>query len=386
MVWGQISFILGVVGNIFILYSTTVHNAIKLDKMSIWIIKNLAVADICNCFLVVFPILLNQYGKLNGLIIFGETFNNVMGCYRYLFFVANLYQVNILSLNKLLRCLFPLRNMVPTKRQKLIVTMTTIFISALPMLFAVYSLKSGLTSISPFWEDQEYLGGAWIAFNVPNPSSSKNRHYTVVNLMVVCVFNALPCLTLVVINSSLVIFALLKASYTVNKMNILIVILVTIAFLISFLPFFMYNILLIIPSLQAIELTWSATYISVWINPIIYLAVNPSFKRFTAEKLSPLKKFLTSHGRNLRLLLKVGSQQPTPTSPQPTPTSQLPTLTSEQPVLCSFVTCRFLALSFTLGFYTQLHRSACPCCAVYKLLYTVYIVQYGGRCVRYLCC
>ena len=169
MVWGQISFILGVVGNIFILYSTTVHNAIKLDKMSIWIIKNLAIADICNCFLVVFPILLNQYGKLNGLIIFGETFNNVMGCYRYLFFVANLYQVNILSLNKLLRCLFPLRNMVPTKRQKLIVTMTTIFISALPTPRMQFILgKAALHIFRPFGQTRNTLGehGSHLIFQI----------------------------------------------------------------------------------------------------------------------------------------------------------------------------------------------------------------------------
>ena len=123
--WGQISFLLGVLGNIFTLYATTAHNAIKLDKMSIWIIKNLAVADICNCLLVILPILLYQYGKVSQLQIYGVKFNKIFACYRYTFLAANLLLVNILSLNKLLRCLFPLRNLVPTKRQKMFVTMTT---------------------------------------------------------------------------------------------------------------------------------------------------------------------------------------------------------------------------------------------------------------------
>ena len=56
--WEQICFILGVSGNVFVLYATIAHKAIKLDKMSIWIIKNLAVADIGNCVLVLLPILL----------------------------------------------------------------------------------------------------------------------------------------------------------------------------------------------------------------------------------------------------------------------------------------------------------------------------------------
>ena len=34
IVWGTISFTLGMMGNVFVLYATIVHNAIKLDKMS----------------------------------------------------------------------------------------------------------------------------------------------------------------------------------------------------------------------------------------------------------------------------------------------------------------------------------------------------------------
>ena len=62
--WGQICFILGTVGNIFVLYGTICHNAIKMDGTSIWIIKNLAVADICNCVLVLLPNLLTQTWEL----------------------------------------------------------------------------------------------------------------------------------------------------------------------------------------------------------------------------------------------------------------------------------------------------------------------------------
>ena len=286
--WGLISFILGVTGNIFILYATNAHNAIKLDKMSIWIIKNLAVADFCNCVLIIFPILLNQFGKVDGLIIYEETFNVIMGCYRYLFFVANLFLVNILSLNKLLRCIFPLRNLVATRRQKNMVTITTVIISIVPTCYIAYGVSEEFESISRMWAVDNYLGAAHIGKIRPvhDRISSLNL---VINRMVLIIFNAFPCLTLVVFNSSLVIFALLKTTNKVNKMNILIVILVTIAFFLSVLPHFV-NIMLEenwngTPE-EAKEVTWSVSYISTWINPIIYLAVNPSFRSFTVEKLS----------------------------------------------------------------------------------------------------
>ena len=302
--WGQISFILGVVGNVFTLYATTAHNAIKLDKMSIWIIKNLAVVDICNCFLVVFPILLNQYGKFNGLIIFGRTFNEIMGHYRYLFLVANLFLVNILSLNKLFRCLFPLRYLFPTRCQKNIVTIATVVVSMIPTLYTVYAVKTGFEKITSEWQVRNYLGAAYIG----GVKTLQNECFTsefdlVLAYVIAFVFSALPCLSLVIFNSSLVINALLKANLTVNKMNILAVILVTTGFLISFLPYFFFMVFDRISD-EADELSWSITYLSVWINPIIYLAVNPSFRRFTIERLSkvksvgPLKRTLPQNSMN----------------------------------------------------------------------------------------
>ena len=286
--WGLLSFTLGVTGNFFILYATTVHKAIKLDKMSIWIIKNLAVADICNGFLIIFPILLNQFGKIDGLIIYGETFNKIMGCYRYLFFVANLFLVNILSLNKLFRCIFPLRNLVATRRQKNMVTITTVIISVVPTCYIAYGESEDFESISRMWAVENYLGAAHIGKIRPVHERISSLNL-IINRMVLIMFNAVPCLTLVVFNSSLVIFALLKTTNKVKKMNILIVILVTIAFFISVLPHFI-NIMLEEnangTSEEVKEVTWSVSYISTWINPIIYLAVNPSFRSFTVEKLS----------------------------------------------------------------------------------------------------
>ena len=199
---------------------------------------------------------------------------------------GNLFLVNILSLNKLIRCLFPLRNLFPTRCQKNIVTIVTVVISMVPTLYTVYGVKTGFEIITSEWQVRNYLGAAYIGGVKAECFTSEFD--LVLAYAIAIVFNALPCLSLVTFNSSLVIYALLKTNLTVNKMNILAVILVTTGFLISILPYFFFMIFDGI-SHEGDELSWSIAYLSVWINPIIYLAVNPSFRRFTIERLSIVK-------------------------------------------------------------------------------------------------
>ena len=289
--WGQISFLLGVLGNIFTLYATTAHNAIKLDKMSIWIIKNLAVADICNCFLVVLPILIYQYGMITKVEAYDETFNGILAGYKYVFFVANLLLVNVLSLNKLLRCLFPLRNLVPTKRQKIKVTIAAVIFSALPAIWIAYGIEAHFLSVfqGPIRRENRYFGAAYLGI-IAYSANGMTHFQAVLNWGVILILNGLPCLTLVTINSTLVVVAVVKANSSVNKSNILTVVMVTVGFLLSVLPHFSELILVKTASSSdedvRKEITWSVAFLSTWINPFIYLAVNPSFRQFTAGFLS----------------------------------------------------------------------------------------------------
>ena len=171
IVWGTISFILGLSGNVFVLYATIVHNAIKLDKMSVWIIKNLAVADICNCVLFLLPTLLTQYGKLTGTIVFGETFYAVMACYVYSFFVSSVFLVNFLSINKFMRCMFPLRNLNCSRLQKFCVTLFTVIVSSLPILWFAYSILDGFQCLRNEWRLINYLGAGRISHTRVNKAA-----------------------------------------------------------------------------------------------------------------------------------------------------------------------------------------------------------------------
>ena len=98
--WCHVSFLLGLIGNSYVIYSTVRHNAIKLDKLSIWIIQNLAVSDLVNTVLVLIPVIISLYA--DSLWIFGDTFCELSFAYKYVGFVANVTLINALSFNKMM--------------------------------------------------------------------------------------------------------------------------------------------------------------------------------------------------------------------------------------------------------------------------------------------
>jgi hypothetical protein len=98
----------------------------------------------------------------------------------------------------------------------------------------------------------------------------------------------IPCLALIVINLTLLIFAIRAAQRKVNKMNILIVIMVTLAFVVTFTPFAVqylrygenFN-----TASRAVRTGQLICVISSFCNPFIYLATNDKFRSFTRSSL-----------------------------------------------------------------------------------------------------
>ena len=284
IIWEQICFILGIFGNSFVLYATTAHNAIRLDRMSIWIIQLLAVADWGNCFFIVLPTLITQYGKLNNTLVFGETFYIVMGCYSYAFVFANILLVNLLSLNKLIRCMFPLRSLTTSKRHKTFVVVITLVYSLLPTVWALIDLAYGFRQLDPSWRDVRYLGARdvgklYLNFYIMTYSP-------LIPYLLVVILCALPVVFLIFINSALLIFAIKRSNSTVNKSNLLVVVLVTLGFLMSYMPEILSQTLLHLSfDRKSGELGWAALFFSSWTNPLIYFFVNPTFRTFTISKV-----------------------------------------------------------------------------------------------------
>ena len=281
IIWEQISFILGIFGNSFVLYATTAHNAIRLDRMSIWIIQLLAVADLSNCFLVLLPTLITQYGKLCHTIVFGKSFYTVMGCYNYSFIVANIFLVNYLTTNKLVRCISPLRNLTPSKKQKVFVLTSIVMLSIIPLIWILFGLADGSRQLDAPSQDMNYLGARDVGrlYLIWNKTGN-----SVLLFVVIVTLSALPCLTLVIQNMVLLVFAFRRSHTKINKMNILTVICVTLMFLVSYLPEF-YSQISRTTSREYREIGWALSYLSSWTNPIIYILVNEPFRNFTKSNL-----------------------------------------------------------------------------------------------------
>ena len=108
--WSLLTAIVSLVGNYFVLVGTIQHNAIRLDKLSLVLIKNLAVSDLFNTVFVVLPGVSTLYT--------GRAFlqDNLVVCtvHSYILFlvpICNSLIVSALTLNKLLILLNPLKTL-----------------------------------------------------------------------------------------------------------------------------------------------------------------------------------------------------------------------------------------------------------------------------------
>ena len=292
LIWGHVTFTLGLSGNIFVIYATVAHKAIKLDKTSIWIINNLAVADLCNClFVVVLNIAKLHY---DGEWRLGSELCYLHAVSRHSFLVANMVLVNLLSLNKLRRCIYPLRNLHSSKVQKVFITMFAMIVSFIPVVWTIVGLQTGTMALIDKRTER--------ALNVCKAAPKDIKTLQIGQLMILTVFSAFPCLLLVITTTALMVYALRKTNRPINKWNILIVVIVTIIFLVSFIPIFVYELVGFVISKETdkvylrtnFEWVKSLVYLSTWSNPFIYLVMNKSFRDFVKQRLC-LRKSESSH-------------------------------------------------------------------------------------------
>ena len=280
LIWGQVSFLLGVCGNLLVLYATIFHNAIKLDKISTWIIKNLAVVDLCNCIFVVVPAISNQYSE--GKWVFGSGLCYINAINQYTFMIANVNLITFLSINKLLRCVYPLRNLSPSRLQRGSVTLAAFLISLIPLIWIAIGLSQNLLLLTE--NDEEIVVRTCRAYFEQTGEISAA---SIIGLAVTGVSNGLPNMVLTISTAVLLVYAIKKTNRPINKKNVLVVVSVTVIFLLSFFPFMLYMTAHLFPATfeeaylySIFEWVWSFTFLSTWSNPVIYLVMNESFRDF----------------------------------------------------------------------------------------------------------
>ena len=288
-IWIHASFIVGVFGNVFLLHATTFHRALRMDRMSVWIVQNLSLADLLHCVLVIGVVLVSS--DAGGRWVFGQEFCKLIAVYHAVFLMMNYFLLCALSSNKLLRCLFPLRYMVATKRAKITISVTSVFLSTIPTFSKftnIYITKSlrpefehGICISRPTTETRGELGAGGF-------------------LILLCLFNVLPCVILLATNIWLVAFASLKTTSTrgLNRRTILVSAIVTAFYISSVMPSFvlkLYNFESAHESISnPLSLAFYWSFVGVWINPIIHLASSTSLRDFVGGKLRIISRKLTT--------------------------------------------------------------------------------------------
>ena len=270
IIWTIASLTLAVTGNTFVIFATWKFNAIKLDKLSVWIVQLLAAADIGNSIFILLPVTIVLFHGW----VFGDTFCKVSFAYKYIFTVANIILINFFSLNKVYRCVAPLHHH-KTGREKLVVIISTIVGSLILPFYQLYSTYIRKSTDIVYSHAQCMCWGKY--------NNNADLVDTFAGYIIASCLNAIPCLMLVVTNAFLSIFATVKAKSRINKMNIVIVVVVTVLFLLSMLPYFIYYVLFGDSWTDGDEVRFMtfSMFLSSFCNPIVYFATNDHFRRFT---------------------------------------------------------------------------------------------------------
>ena len=191
--------LMDLLGNSFVLFATIAHKVIKLDKMCVWIIQNIAVFDILNGIVVITPMAISLF---NGNVwLLGQFICKLNYIFKTCFFIGNIFAINFLSMNKLFRCMFPLRNMVSSFRQKLAVTIITLIPMLLGPIRKLYVVF--LTDIAVVSYSRNHLTchGYQVVDGVGQPIHPKLERILSVFLIFI------PCAALIFINIALVFLA-----------------------------------------------------------------------------------------------------------------------------------------------------------------------------------
>ena len=273
--------LLDLTGNGFVIFATVARNAIKLDKMSVWIIQNLAVVDIANAIFVLIPAATTYF--TDGMWMLGPFICKLIFGYKYTFILGNILLINFLSLNKLVRCLFPLRNLVSSRRQRLSVTFTVlvlVLIGPTRKFYATFISKKAMVQFS-------VVHSTCIAFEAAE--GVEKAFQPLIERAMLFTFIVFPLIVLISVNAGLVCFAVRSTKRKVNRKNVLIVILVTLTFVATFTPF----------TVQyqkwghsfhdapvSLRIGLFVGFISSFSNPFIYIATNETFRNFTKSSLT----------------------------------------------------------------------------------------------------
>ena len=319
IIWCHVCFAAGLLGNGWLLFATIRLKALKLDRISLWTLQNVGVLDIASCFALLLPVITVQYGVLQAegptqfyraFSIYGRTnyssptstgsnitsygglirmqpaewvptpICKAVAVYEFSFLAGNGALMSVLSVNKLTRCLFPLRNMYPGRLQLATITIFTGTLIGIPAVWQSYLYTSGASKLNI--NTDIHICELW--FVLTGDNAVRQWHFNgMYAILTICA--VIPFSLIVIANVSLVTYAVRKRGIAVRKSGVFLCLAITIcqtiAYLptcVSFLPFHFDVVLLE-------KIRWNFAFLSSWINPVMCFLTNQPFRTSTLELL-----------------------------------------------------------------------------------------------------
>ena len=281
--WCCVSLLLGLLGNCLLIHGIS-HRALKLDKISIWIVLNLAVADLEHTFLVVLPMCIANLAGNRWVL--GHKLCVVSSVFVAHGFVARIMLVNLFAALRLIRCMFPfIRSSLSTTQSKCLITGTVFIISS---LFPAWNLVAHINeyTVAVFWAIGSKCAG-WPL-----------QHQTVHRALTLALFGV-PCFPLALSNFTLIWFAVKKSravKTSPNMKNIFVVLLVTLIMLLTLIPINLINFFKdpVMKSLYFLRFATLFLNVSTFLNPFVFFLTHSSMRQFVLN--GPLTKTFRRKG------------------------------------------------------------------------------------------
>ena len=268
--------ILGLMGNITVLYASLRHNALKLDKASLIFIHNLAVADILQTVIMAFPSFVTYSARSWVL---GRVWCFVQAQLPFVPSVANCLLVLAITLQRVV--LFTVPNRALSTRTAAIcsVFIWSVAVVVPSALLAIYSSKSNFGS----------------DIRVCASSIIQDKPMAVIVSVIFLIL--LPLVLITLANFAICIIAI-KHSTTRGEVRSSVTLtgLLSGFFIVSWMPYVVRTIYAnyvdnLVP--QELELfAYNCLIINSFINPILFSFTNPRFRIYVLGVLSHIRKLL----------------------------------------------------------------------------------------------
>ena len=287
VIWSLLCASVAILGNSCVLVITSAqYNTLVIDKISIILIRNIAIADfVCGVFIT-----------LNiGYLITGRNIYGAVPCYLftrlfYFFLGVGTIFISLLNLNKL-HCLhYPLRVTARTFRQGYLICAGVWVTIAITWAGPLVNRLVHVTTVIVF-----QVGGSQCS----SDTAASSGLVKVMTMTAAVLFALLPVLVILVTSVWLCCFVK-RVTGAVQRQSILTLLFVSSAMFSSYIPYFCFVILRDTLPPEQTRSAWFSTFFKITIlvlyviyaaNPIIYCLTIRSFATFVKMKITSCRRF-----------------------------------------------------------------------------------------------